>query len=80
MALNVVADRFGEVQVDPAHLLQEEVVSDHLETYSYQREFLKVKMFLRTGVTIKHKIQKYGIYFRRIKANPYKSTRYILGG
>ena len=32
MALNVVADRFGEVQVDPAHLLQEEVVSDHLET------------------------------------------------
>ena len=36
MALNVVADRLGEVQIDPAHLLQEEVVSDHLETCPYQ--------------------------------------------
>ena len=80
MTLNVVADRLWEVQVDPAHFLQEEVVSDHLETSPYQCEFLEVDMFLRTGVTIKYKIQKYRIYFRRIKANHYKSTRYTLGG
>ena len=36
MTLNVVADRLREVQIHPAHLLQEEIVSDHLETSPYQ--------------------------------------------